>query len=100
MKFSRTVVLFAVALVIAGLSGAAHVVARAEAASLPALPGKPAPPPLLQVATSHVPTCSDQDDDDDRDEVKGGKPDTDDIELECGDQDDDDGEVEDHAGGK
>ena len=96
MRFSRAVVLAAVALVAAGLSGAAHLIARAD---VPALPGKPTAALALDLQV-RLPDCSNQNDDDDRDEVKTGKPDLDDVELECGDQDDDDKEIEEDAPGK
>ena len=98
MRFSRAVVLAAVVLVAAGLSGAAHLIALAETSNLPALPGKPTAALLPLALQVRLPDCSNQNDDDDRDEVKAGKPDLDDIQLECGDQNDDDNEIEDAPG--
>jgi len=100
MKLRQTVVLIAIALVTAGRSGMASLIVRAETPHLPAAPAKPAEAQALPVKPVQIPSCADQDDDDDRDEVKSGKPDTDDIELQCGDQNDDDDEIEDDTPGR
>ena len=95
MKLRQPFTLTAIAVVVAGLSGMASLIVRAETPHIPAAPGKPVEVQALPVKPVQIPSCADQDDDDDRDELKSGKPDTDDIELQCGDQNDDDDEIED-----
>lgn len=107
MKLNRLAILAAVAVCVAGLTGAVALLARADAARPAATVAKATPaPPLLPAVQNPkpVPDCAhqDQDQDDDATEAKVKKPkeiDDDDVELECGNQKGDDGqEIEDGPG--